>query len=95
MGTPCPFFCGRKEILERLDSFFSPRNTERKPRREFLLFGMGGVGKSEIALKVAQDLEYRYVCSLLSQTFSALPNTNYSGSSTCSSLTAPPKSQSI
>jgi ATP-dependent Clp protease ATP-binding subunit ClpA len=60
MGTPCPFFTGRKEILERLDSFFAHRSTPRKPRREFLLFGMGGVGKSEIALKVAQDIEDRY-----------------------------------
>lgn len=66
MGTPCPFFTGRKEILERLDSFFSVRDSPVKPRREFLLFGMGGIGKSEIALKVAQDLDRRYTQPLLS-----------------------------
>jgi ATP-dependent Clp protease ATP-binding subunit ClpA len=59
MGTPCPYFTGRTEILKRLDLFFAPRSTPVKPRREFLLFGMGGVGKSEIALKVAQNIESR------------------------------------
>jgi Holliday junction resolvasome RuvABC ATP-dependent DNA helicase subunit len=59
LGTPCKYFTGRHDIRERLDAFFSPRNTGGKPRREFLLFGMGGVGKSQIALQVAQDLEDR------------------------------------
>ncbi|GAB1310986.1 Calcium-independent phospholipase A2-gamma [Madurella fahalii] len=60
MGVTSHFFTGRQDILERLDSFFSPRNTEGKPRREFLLYGMGGVGKTEIALKTAEDLESRF-----------------------------------
>lgn len=60
MGSSSYFFTGRQDILERLDSFFCPRGTGRKPRREFLLHGMGGVGKTEIALRVAEELEDRY-----------------------------------
>lgn len=56
------FFTGRQDILDKLDSFFSPRDTGGRPRREFLLYGMGGVGKTEIALKMADDLDTRHVC---------------------------------
>ncbi|KAK4230672.1 hypothetical protein QBC38DRAFT_468512 [Podospora fimiseda] len=54
------FFTGREEILERLNTFFSPRDTGGKPRREFLLYGLGGVGKTEIALKAAEMMGDRF-----------------------------------
>jgi ATP-dependent Clp protease ATP-binding subunit ClpA len=47
--------------LGKLDACFSARNTGGKPRREFLLYGMGGVGKTQTALRAADDLEDRFV----------------------------------
>jgi len=61
MGRTSFFFTGRQEILQSLDSYFVPRDSGEKPRREFLLYGMGGVGKTEIALKLSEALEDRLV----------------------------------
>jgi hypothetical protein len=61
VGKTSPFFTGRKDVLERLDSFFALRNTGGKPRREILLHGMGGIGKTEIALKASEVLSHRFV----------------------------------
>ncbi len=70
-GAPrnhCPpvtaLFKGRRRILERLDAYFGPRPTGPYRRREFLLHGMGGSGKSQIALKFAEMCEQRSVPSL-------------------------------
>jgi Cdc6-like AAA superfamily ATPase len=51
----------RDDILKKLDACFPPRDTRGKPRREFLLYGLGGVGKTQVALKAADNLEERYV----------------------------------
>ncbi|KAH6845340.1 hypothetical protein B0I37DRAFT_182169 [Chaetomium sp. MPI-CAGE-AT-0009] len=64
MRMTSSFFTGRQDILDRLDSFFAPRNTGGKPRREFLLHGMAGVGKTEVALKFPEVVEndrFQYV----------------------------------
>ena len=53
MGSASPYFTGRQDILEKLDSFFTRRDTVG-PRREFLLHGMGGVGKTDVALKFSE-----------------------------------------
>jgi phage/plasmid-associated DNA primase len=45
--------------LERLHAYFCPRPAEVRLRREFLLYGMGGSGKSQIALKFAEECEQR------------------------------------
>jgi hypothetical protein len=58
MGIPSPFFTGRKEILQTLDAFFVSHHTGGSPRREFLLHGKAGVGKSEIAFKMAETLDF-------------------------------------
>ncbi len=60
MGSASPYFTGRQDILEKLDSFF-PRRETVGPRREFLLHGMGGVGKTDIALKFSEVFVDRYV----------------------------------
>ena len=93
MGATSRFFTGRQDILERLDSFFSPRGTGEKPRREFLLHGMGGVGKSEIALKTAEVLEDRRVH--FSTIVANCVSNVLSGFRTFSLLTAPPRPQSF
>ncbi|KAM7193524.1 FabD/ lysophospholipase, partial [Rhypophila sp. PSN 637] len=56
-GIASTLFTGRTEILERLSVFFSKREGNTGPRREFLLYGMGGVGKTQIALKFKQTME--------------------------------------
>jgi hypothetical protein len=58
-------FKGRRQILETLSNFFMPRADGKNLRREFLLHGMGGAGKSQIALKFAEDHEEWYVLSSL------------------------------
>jgi chloramphenicol 3-O-phosphotransferase len=45
--------------LEKLDAYFCPRASGVHLRREFLLYGMGGSGKSQIALKFAELFEQR------------------------------------
>ncbi len=57
--------------MSKLDLFFSPRTSGLFPRREFLLHGMGGVGKTELALKVAQELGDRYVSLVPTQSLLA------------------------
>lgn len=56
---PSPIFTGREKILERLNSFFSSRSPGSSPRREYLLHGMGGVGKTQIALQFIRDFTDR------------------------------------
>jgi hypothetical protein len=52
-------FKGRQKILERLSEYFVDRGNGGHPRREFLLHGMGGSGKSQIALRFAEQCEGR------------------------------------
>jgi hypothetical protein len=54
-----PLFKGRRRILERLSAYFCARDSGVRRRREFLLHGMGGSGKSQIALKFAEECEDR------------------------------------
>lgn len=44
-------------MLNKIDQVFCERDTGGVPRREFLLWGIGGVGKSEVALKAAENLD--------------------------------------
>ncbi|KAK4201770.1 putative calcium-independent phospholipase A2-gamma [Triangularia verruculosa] len=60
MGIPSNFFIGRDDVLKKIDHIFCERDTGGTPRREFLLWGIGGVGKSEIALKAAEHLDGRF-----------------------------------
>lgn len=61
LGHTSRFFTGRVDILDKLDACFPVRETGGKPRREFMLYGMGGVGKTQLALKAADDFEDRCV----------------------------------
>jgi SpoVK/Ycf46/Vps4 family AAA+-type ATPase len=56
-GTATTFFTGRTVVLRRLSDFFEKRESNTGPRREFLIHGMGGAGKTQIALKFAQNCQ--------------------------------------
>ncbi|KIK54615.1 hypothetical protein GYMLUDRAFT_264517 [Collybiopsis luxurians FD-317 M1] len=53
LGPASPFFTGRKEILSGLSSYFSKESasTEISEQKIFVLYGMGGAGKTQTALK--------------------------------------------
>ncbi|KAJ7049008.1 P-loop containing nucleoside triphosphate hydrolase protein, partial [Mycena amicta] len=55
---PSKFFQGRKDILLQLDKFFQP--TEQKKQTVVLLYGLGGAGKTQIALKFISDSRSRF-----------------------------------
>ncbi|KAK4145440.1 uncharacterized protein C8A04DRAFT_10577 [Dichotomopilus funicola] len=63
MAPSSSFFTGRQDILTAMDLLFSPRHTGGSPRRECLLYGAPGVGKSEIARKASEmfDRRFKYI----------------------------------
>ena len=56
-----PLFTGRQDILQQMDDFFRPRDPASSPRRDFWLWGIGGVGKTQIALRFMAEFKDRYV----------------------------------
>ncbi|KAK3395941.1 hypothetical protein B0T20DRAFT_49038 [Sordaria brevicollis] len=63
MGMPSTFFTGRTHILQKMERVFftdEARRSRRFDRREYLLWGMGGIGKTQIALRFAQKHEDRF-----------------------------------
>jgi len=51
-----PLFLGRKSELDKLKAHFAPRRKgEQHTRRSLLLHGMGGIGKTQICLKFAEE----------------------------------------
>jgi GTPase SAR1 family protein len=54
MPLASQIFTGRQKDIQKLAQYFSPRDKPR-PRRHFLLVGMGGVGKTQICLKFVED----------------------------------------
>lgn len=55
-----PLFTGRQDVLDRLESYFEVRGTGRHHRRQFLLYGLGGAGKTQLMLKFAEINQSRY-----------------------------------
>jgi flagellar biosynthesis GTPase FlhF len=45
---------GREDYLQKLDDFFHVQPANQLTRRVFALFGVGGVGKTQICLKFAE-----------------------------------------
>ena len=46
-------FTGRDEYLQKLRDYFNPSNGNE--RKSFLLYGLGGIGKSQICLKFIEE----------------------------------------
>ncbi|TFK41464.1 hypothetical protein BDQ12DRAFT_599407, partial [Crucibulum laeve] len=60
---PCSsaLFTGQQIYLDRLNHYFSIRNGNSiAPRRSSLIYGLGGMGKTQIALKFAEDSSSQY-----------------------------------
>ncbi|KAF8519811.1 hypothetical protein BU17DRAFT_89674 [Hysterangium stoloniferum] len=51
---PSPRFLGQEEYLTMLRTFFAPNNPQ--PWSHFLLYGMAGVGKTQICLKFIEEV---------------------------------------
>lgn len=57
-----PVFTGRDEELQCLTiSFAKGPSSEKRHQRRFVLFGLGGSGKTQICLKYVQDQRERYM----------------------------------
>jgi primosomal protein N' len=55
-------FTGQEDVSRRLDSSLALANRPSQPvQRRFVLFGVGGSGKTQICLKYAQAHRERYV----------------------------------
>ncbi|KAL8831591.1 MAG: hypothetical protein Q9170_005232 [Blastenia crenularia] len=54
-------FTGRDGFLDALEEFFIDQGPGQHLRREYLLYGMGGAGKTQIALKFAENHPQRQV----------------------------------
>ena len=52
-------FTGREDILKRLVDHFASQDQGDRCRKSFLLYGMGGVGKTQICLKFVEKMAGR------------------------------------
>jgi len=48
-------FTGRRDYLTKLRDFFSAKSDGPLQRKSFLLYGMGGIGKTQICLRFAEE----------------------------------------
>jgi DNA replication protein DnaC len=56
LRTPSsPNFTGRRDYLTKLRDYFSFKPDEALRRKSFLLYGMGGIGKTQICLKFTEE----------------------------------------
>lgn len=55
-------FTGRKNILQNLHDAFVPRHEQVSERvqKRYVIYGLGGSGKTQICLKFAQDCREKY-----------------------------------
>lgn len=54
-------FTGREDFLNALEEFFTDQGPGEHLRREYLLYGMGGAGKTQIALRFSEKHSQRLV----------------------------------
>ena len=56
MPNPSNRFTGRTEVIAKLGRHFSNTNDSAQKRKFFLLYGMGGIGKTQICLKFIEEM---------------------------------------
>ena len=57
MPNPSNRFTGRTNVIAKLKEHFSVNpNDSAQKRKIFLLYGMGGIGKTQICLKFIEDM---------------------------------------
>ncbi|KIK00792.1 hypothetical protein K443DRAFT_99679 [Laccaria amethystina LaAM-08-1] len=57
MPNPSTRFTGRTEAIAKLKGhFFTDTNDAVQKRKFFLLYGMGGIGKTQICLKFVEEM---------------------------------------
>jgi hypothetical protein len=54
-GPPSTNFTGRRDYLAKLRDYFSLKPYEPLLRKSFLLYGKGGIGKTQICLKFTEE----------------------------------------
>ena len=60
MPNPSTRFTGRTDVIAKLKRhFFTNTNDAVKKRKFFLLYGMGGIGKTQICLKFVEEMSDR------------------------------------
>ena len=60
MPNPSTRFTGRTEVLAKLKKhFFTNTYDAVQKRKFFLLYGMGGIGKTQICLKFVEEMSDR------------------------------------
>jgi Holliday junction resolvasome RuvABC ATP-dependent DNA helicase subunit len=59
--NPSALFTGHEDIIRKLKNHFAPQDQRNKQRKFFLLYGMGGIGKTQICLKFVEKMADRYL----------------------------------
>jgi hypothetical protein len=59
MPSSSPNFVGCEDHLQKLHDYFQVQPANDTRRRTFVLFGVGGVGKTQICLKFAEQSSER------------------------------------
>jgi adenylylsulfate kinase-like enzyme len=57
-------FTGRTELLVRIQAVLRGNTTSSNKQKRFVITGLGGQGKSEICLQVANSLRDEYVLTM-------------------------------
>jgi hypothetical protein len=60
VSQPTSVFTGREDILKHLDGYFSLDGPDKEKQHIFVLYGLGGAGKTQIALKFVDMFSNRY-----------------------------------
>ena len=56
MPNPSNRFTGRTQVITKLKKHFFNTNDSGQRRKFFLLYGMGGIGKTQICLKFIEEM---------------------------------------
>jgi hypothetical protein len=59
MPSSSPYFVGCEDHLQKLHDYFCVQPANETRRRTFVLFGVGGVGKTQICLKFLEQNQDR------------------------------------